>query len=87
MRLVVHVQPNAKQTEVVGWFDESSIKIKIAAPPRDGKANAALIEFLAKRLGIARTSIDLIRGHTNTIKHFEIPLPADRVRDSLRLDT
>ncbi len=86
MRLTVHVQPNSKQTKVVGWFDDSSVKIKVTAPPREGKANKALIEFLAKRLKIAKTSIDLVRGHTNVIKHFDLPLPADQVRDNLTID-
>ena len=49
--LRLHVQPGAKHTEVAGLYGEA-LKIRLAAPPVDGKANACLIAFLADRLGV-----------------------------------
>jgi uncharacterized protein (TIGR00251 family) len=52
--LTLHIQPGAKRTEVAGLYGDA-LKIRLAAPPVDGKANAALISFLAERLGVAKT--------------------------------
>ena len=73
MILTVHVQPNAKESKIVSWLDENTVKIKIAAPAKQGKANKALILFLAKEFGIPKTSIEIIRGATTRMKHVEIP--------------
>ncbi|MEL7562317.1 DUF167 domain-containing protein [Dehalogenimonas sp. 4OHTPN] len=56
------VQPGAKQTEVVGFYADS-IKIKVAAVPQKGNANAALIEYLSSELGLPKDAIQIIRGH------------------------
>ena len=50
--LTLHIQPGAKKTEVVGLHGDA-LKIRLASPPVDGKANEALIAFLAEKLGIA----------------------------------
>jgi uncharacterized protein (TIGR00251 family) len=65
--LAIHVQPGAKRSEVVGLYGEQ-LKIKIAAPAIDGRANAALIEFIAERLDIARTSVKIVRGEGSRAK-------------------
>ena len=52
--LSLHVQPGAKRTAVVGLYGEK-LKIALAAPPVDGKANQVLVQFLAKSLGIAKS--------------------------------
>ena len=77
--LAVHVQPGAKKSSVVGEHGDA-LKIRLAAPPVDGKANAALIEFLATRLGIARAQVTLKSGQTSRRKVLEIDgAPADLV--------
>lgn len=77
--LAVHVQPGAKKSGVVGEHGDA-LKIRLAAPPVDGKANAALIEFLATRLGIARAQVTLKSGQTSRRKVLEIErAPADLV--------
>ena len=60
-RLVLHVVPRASKTAVVGNHGDA-VKIRIAAPPVDGAANAELIRFLAKRLGVARSAIAITAG-------------------------
>lgn len=69
--LVVHVQPGAKKTEVAGEHGEA-LKIRLAAPPVDGKANDCLLRFLADRLGIARSRLTLIAGTTSRAKRIGI---------------
>ena len=69
--LTLHIQPGAKKTEVAGLHGDA-LKIRLAAPPVDGKANAALIEFIADRLGLAKSTISLKSGQTSRRKVLEI---------------
>lgn len=57
----IHAQPGARRTEVVGLHGDS-VKVRLASPPVDGKANACLIEFLARRLRVKRSQVTIIRG-------------------------
>lgn len=68
--LTLHIQPGAK-TEIAGLYGDA-LKIRLAAPPVDGKANAALIGFLAERLGVAKTAISLKSGQTSRRKVLEV---------------
>ena len=81
--LRVHVVPNAKIDKVVGEHS-GAIKIKLRAPAVEGKANAALIVFLAERLKVpARTTV-LLRGHKSRDKIVRIEgLGGDEVRRRL----
>lgn len=67
MILKIHLQPGAKKNEIVGMHGDA-VKIKIKAPPVEGKANEALIEFLSETLGVARSKIEIVRGHTSRQK-------------------
>lgn len=71
MIITVHVKPAAR-TNSCEWIDEDTAKISIIAAPEKGKANKAVIDMLAKELGIPKTSINIIRGSTAKIKQFEI---------------
>ncbi len=61
MILEVHVQPGAKRSEFAGQHGER-IKIRLAAPAVDNKANAALIEFLAEHYGVPRRNVRITAG-------------------------
>ena len=65
-RLAVRVQPGAKANEIVGWITDAQggevLKIRLRAPAVEGKANAALIEFLAESLGLRPRQLTLERG-------------------------
>lgn len=61
MELRVWVQPAAARSEIVGLHDEA-LKIRIAAPAREGRANQALVEFLGKSLGLPKSQISIVRG-------------------------
>ncbi len=60
--ITVKVTPRAKKTEVAGLMEDGTIKIRVAAPPEDGAANKALVEFLAKALNIPTPQIDIMGG-------------------------
>lgn len=77
LTLSLHIQPGARKTEVMGLHGEA-LKIRLAAPPVDGKANEALLAFLAKTLGLPRARVSLKSGQTSRAKVVEIlEAPAD----------
>lgn len=69
--LVLHIQPGARQTEVAGLHG-AALKIRLAAPPVDGKANAALLAFLAERLAVPRRALTLVSGDAARQKRVRI---------------
>ncbi len=86
MILSVMVIPNASRDEIVGWQGES-LKIRIAAPPVEGKANEAVIKFLAKRLDLAPSDLSIAGGATGKRKKIKIPLTEEDVRKNLSSST
>ena len=80
MILSVHVIPNASRSEIVGWY-EGALKIRLAAPPVDGKANEELCRFLGKTFGIAPSLIDVERGMANKKKRVRLPMAETDVRE------
>lgn len=60
--LAIRVIPRAKRNEVAKVLNDGTIRIRIAAPPIDGKANQALIKFLAKILGVPKSKIEIVAG-------------------------
>lgn len=69
--LTLHIQPGAKKTEFAGLHGDA-LKIRLAAPPVDGKANEALIRFVADTLGLAKSAVILKSGQTSRRKVLEI---------------
>lgn len=81
--IAVKVVPGASRSEIVGW-QEDMLRVRIAAPPERGKANAALIELLAQTLGVSKRSVSVISGHTQSRKRVEIiGVSAEDVRSQL----
>lgn len=72
--LTLHIQPGAKKTEIAGEHGDA-LKIRLAAPPVDGKANAALIAFVADRLGVAKSAVSVKSGHSSRRKVVEVIAP------------
>lgn len=72
MILTIYASPNAKKTEITGWLDDNTVKIKIAAPPKEGKANQELIRFLAEYYKKPKSTIKLVRGAMTKIKQVEV---------------
>ncbi len=69
--LHVWVQPGAKTNSVVGLLD-GRLKLRLSAPAVDNKANKALIDFIAKQLGLARRQVFLAAGQAQRRKKIKI---------------
>ena len=79
----LHIQPGAKREAVAGLFG-TSLKIALNAPPVDGKANAALLRFLAGKLGIPKRQIELCSGASSRDKRvFVSGLTIEQVKSLL----
>ncbi len=69
--LEVRVQPRARRNEVVGW-QGTTLRVRVTAPPADGRANQAVVELLAEALGLPRSSIRLVSGAASRDKLFRV---------------
>jgi uncharacterized protein (TIGR00251 family) len=82
--LRLHVQPRAKRDEIVGPHGDA-LKVRITAPPVEGKANAHLCKFLAKHFGVAVKSVTVIKGQSASQKILTVRSPLQllpEMRDS-----
>jgi uncharacterized protein (TIGR00251 family) len=70
-RLYVRVSPGAKRSEVSG-LDGGELRLRIAAPASEGKANRELLTFLARSLGVSQSAVSLVRGAGSRHKLVEI---------------
>jgi hypothetical protein len=71
--LAVRAQPGAKKTAIVGVYgdgDAAQLKIQVHAPPIEGRANTALIEFLADFFSLSRKNVELVNGELSRSKVF-----------------
>lgn len=62
-RLTLKVIPGARRDEIVGWLGEA-LKIKVQAPPADGRANERVVEVLAASLGLPASHVRIVSGAT-----------------------
>jgi len=69
--LTLHIQPGAKKTEIAGRHGDA-LKIRLAAPPVDGKANDALIRYIADQLKLPKSAVNLKSGQTSRQKVLEV---------------
>lgn len=66
--LRVKVVPKSPKTEVAGELADGTLKVRVAAPPERGKANAELCSFLARDIGVPASKVEVISGHTSPLK-------------------
>jgi hypothetical protein len=71
LEIAVHAQPGAGRTQVVGRHGDA-LKVRVAAPPEQGRANEALVALLATSFGVAPAKVELIAGPTSRQKRFRI---------------
>ena len=63
----MRVQPKASANLVAG-YDENTLRLRVTAPPTQGKANAGVIALLAKTLGVSKSKLQIVRGQSSTNK-------------------
>lgn len=71
VKITVKVVPGSSRTEIAGAHGDM-LKIKLAAPPEKGKANKALMGFLAKQLGIRKNAVHIESGQTSCVKQIRL---------------
>ena len=83
--LTIRVTPRARKTEFGGILDDGTIRVRVAAPPVDGKANQALIAFLAKALSVRKNAIEIVAGERGLDKIVSVVgLPAHVAEERLK---
>ena len=73
LTIPVRAQPGAKKTAIAGIYgegDAAQLKIAVQAPPIEGRANKALIAFLAETFGVSKKSVELVNGELSRSKVF-----------------
>ena len=80
--LNVRVLPRASKDSIQGLLGDA-LKVRIQAPPVEGKANAYLIKFLSKHWKVSRSNIEIISGETGRNKRLRILNPPDELRAEL----
>ena len=72
LRLSVKVTPKSPRNQIVEVQADGTWRIKVAAAPEKGKANAELCDFLAREFGVARSQVEVVAGHTSQRKQVVI---------------
>lgn len=80
--LQVRVIPNSSRNEIVGWLVDA-LKIKVQAPPEDGKANRVVCELLQKALGLGAKEVELTRGQASQNKVFTLAIRESALKQKL----
>ena len=83
IRFRVRVQPAAPRNELLGWNTAGELRIKVAAPPREGEANKELVSFLAKRFSLSRREIELVSGEKSKVKMICAPASLEEALEAL----
>lgn len=80
VRMSIRVQPRASASELAGVFGDA-VKVRLTAPPVEGAANEALVEFLAGTFGIPRRAVTIVSGARSRSKIVELTgITEERVR-------
>ena len=67
----VRVIPRSSRTEIVGEY-EGAVKVRLSSPPVDGAANSELIKLFAKKLGVAKSAVEIVSGETSKTKRLTV---------------
>jgi uncharacterized protein (TIGR00251 family) len=70
--LTIRVTPRSRKTEFGGVMEDGTLRVRVAAPPVEGKANSVLIKFLAKVLGVRQNRIEIVAGERGLDKIISI---------------
>jgi len=75
----VYLQPRSSKNEIVGPYRDG-IKVRVTAAPVEGRANEALLRFLAKEFGVTPSSIEIVKGHRSREKIIRVAASLDQGR-------
>ena len=82
--LAVRVTPRSAKPGIGEWRRDASgrdeLEIRVAEAPAEGAANEAVIKLIARALGISRSEVSIVKGHTGRHKQVAVPYPLDEVR-------
>ena len=79
----VRVIPRSSRSEIVGEY-EGAVKVRLNSPPVDGTANAELIKLFAKKLGVAKSAVEIVSGETSKTKRLRVTgITAGQLRNLL----
>ncbi|HEY2940652.1 MAG TPA: DUF167 domain-containing protein [Gaiellaceae bacterium] len=84
-RLRLRVSPGARKTELVGRHGDAW-KVRVSAPPENGRANDAVLKLLAERVGLPRRAVSLVSGHSGREKVVQVD-GLDRAESERRLES
>ena len=84
-RVRVRVQPKSSRNQVVGYRGDT-LRLRVTAPPEGGQANEAVVSLLAKVLGIAKSRIEIVRGHASRDKMVVVWMAPEEVRRRLEAE-
>ena len=76
LKISIHAAPGAKTTQLAGTH-EHALRLRLAAPPVDGKANSALLAWAAKTFGVAKKQVELLHGAASRQKVIQIDFPSE----------
>ena len=76
--LQLYIQPGASRAGFVGLMGER-LKLKVSAPPRDGGANQAVIDFLCRKFGLKKADVEIFRGEKSRMKDIRLKLSESSV--------
>jgi uncharacterized protein (TIGR00251 family) len=83
--LTLRITPRARKTEFAGVLEDGILRVRVAAPPVEGKANVALLTFLAKVLGVRKNRIEIIAGQRGLDKIVSVlDLSAEEVQSRIQ---
>jgi uncharacterized protein (TIGR00251 family) len=83
--LTVRVTPRASRTTFGGVLEDGTVRVRVSAPPLEGKANTALIKFLAKVLGVNRSRVEIVAGEKGLDKILSIiDMNAEQVEEKIQ---
>ena len=86
-QVAIRVTPRAAKAEIGGWRagadGREELEVRVTQAPADGAANEAVIKLLAKALGVGRSQLSIISGHTGRNKRIAIPFDAAEARGRL----
>jgi uncharacterized protein (TIGR00251 family) len=72
VRITLRVTPRSSKNEVIGWDEQGTLRVRIRAAPVDGEANAELVSWLSKKIGLPKKAIRLVHGESGRLKTLEI---------------